>query len=257
MILIYFFIFSFGLIIGSFLNVVIDRWGTGQGLGGRSKCDSTGKTLKWFELIPVLSFLMQKGRSRYSKALLSIQYPLVEISAGFVFLFMFQKFWYVAFKNPPAFMYLFLFHSFVFCILIVIFAYDLKHKIIPNYFVWMFNLLALFNVFMLSPTPWNFLAGPLVAIPIFLLWFISGGRWIGFGDVKYSLGMGWFLGVSAGFFALILSFWIGAIIGIFLLIIGRKKDKPIPFAPFLVLATFLVFLYNIDMSNLINLLTFY
>lgn len=72
------FIFVFGTIIGSFLNVVILRYGTGRSLGGRSKCAVTGKTLQWFELIPIVSYLIQGGRTRHGGARISLQYPLVE-----------------------------------------------------------------------------------------------------------------------------------------------------------------------------------
>jgi leader peptidase (prepilin peptidase)/N-methyltransferase len=88
------------------------------------------------------------------------------------------------------------------------------------------------------------------------MWFISKGRWIGFGDVKYCLGMGWLLGISGGFSALLLSFWMGALFGILLLLKGGLKNHQIPFAPFLVLGTLIAFLYNIDMGVISSLFVF-
>lgn len=257
MTLIYILVFIFGSIVGSFLNVVIDRWNTGRGLGGRSKCDTTGKTLQWFELIPVFSYVLQGGKSRHSKTHLSVQYPLVEVSTGFVFVLIFMKFWHVAFLSPADFMFGLLFYFFIFSILISIFVYDLKHKIIPDYFVWEFNILVLLNVILFYPTFLHILAGPLVALPLFLMWSVSKGRWIGFGDVKLALGLGWMLGLSSGFSALILSFWIGAVFGIFLLLFKKPKSRQIPFAPFLILSAFLAFLYNIDMDFILNLFYFF
>jgi len=254
---IYILVFGFGAIIGSFLNVVVDRWNTGRGLGGRSKCDATGKTLKWFELVPIFSYLALHGKSRHSKTKLSIQYPLVEISTGLVFLLIFQKFWPVIFRFPPAFVLSTLFYCAVFSILILIFVYDWKHKIIPDHFSMAFGALALFSVLAFQPTLGNILAGPIVALPLLLLWAVSKGKWLGFGDVKYALGMGWFLGVSMGFAALLLSFWIGAVVGIFIIISKKAKNTQIPFAPFLVLATFLSFLYNIDMQSISNFFKFF
>jgi len=250
MMILYFFVFIFGTIIGSFLNVVIDRWNTGKTLGGRSKCDVTGKTLAWYELIPILSFLMQGGKSRHTGTKLSLQYPLVEVSTGLVFVLVFQKFWPVIFSAPANFMYAMFFYFFIFSILIAILVYDFKHKIIPDWFVWEFNILALLNVFIFFPSLGNIIAGPLVALPLFFLWFISGGKWLGFGDVKFALGMGWLLGISTGFAALLLSFWIGAIVGVGILLYYKKKNHQIPFAPFLILATFITFLYNIDMESI-------
>lgn len=246
--LIYVLVFILGSIIGSFLNVVVDRWNTGRGLGGRSKCDVTGKTLEWFELVPILSFLFQGGKSRHSKTSISIQYPLVEMSTGFVFVLIFQKFWYIVFRSPADFMFGFLFYALVFSILISIFVYDWKHKIIPNRFVWSFNILVLLNIIFFYPTFWHLIAGPLVALPFFLLWFISRGKWIGFGDVKLALGIGWMLGLSSGFATLLISFWIGAILGIVVLLVSRGKEREMPFAPFLIFSTLITFLYHIDMN---------
>jgi leader peptidase (prepilin peptidase)/N-methyltransferase len=257
MTLIYILVFIFGSIVGSFLNVVIDRYGTGRGLGGRSKCDSTGRALSWHELIPIFSFFAQGGKSRHSKTRLSLQYPLVEASTGFVFVLIFMKFWPVVFRAPADFMFAMLFYFFVFSVLISIFVYDWKHKIIPDFFVWEFNILVFANVIFFYPTFLNILAGPLVALPLFLLWSVSKGRWIGFGDVKLALGLGWLLGLSAGFASLLLSFWIGAVFGIFLLLFKKPKNRQIPFAPFLILSAFLAFLYNIDMDFIFNLFYFF
>ncbi len=248
--LIYVFIFIFGTMIGSFLNVVVDRFNTGRGLGGRSKCDSTGKTLAWYELIPVFSYLAQGGKSLHSKTKISIQYPLVEAGTGILFVLIFQKFWPMIYRFPNHFMLGLFFYFFIFSLLIAIFTYDIKHKIIPNLFVWKFNIIALLSVLFFYPTALTLLAGPLVASPLFLLWAVSKGKWLGFGDVKLALGMGWLLGLSGGFAALLISFWIGAVLGVFILIIKKSKNHELPFAPFLVLATALSFLYNIDMNSI-------
>ncbi len=248
--LVHILVFVFGSIIGSFLNVVIDRWNTGRGLGGRSKCDATGKTLRWFELVPVLSYMAQGGKSRHSKTHLSIQYPVVEISTGFVFVLIFQKFWPVVFRAPADFMFALLFYFLIFSLLIIIFVYDWKHKIIPNWFVWKFNILVLANIIFFYPSFWHIVAGPLVALPLFLLWFVSRGKWIGFGDVKLALGIGWLLGLSSGLASLLVSFWMGAIVGIFILLFKNSKNHQIPFAPFLVAGAFIAFLYHIDMATI-------
>lgn len=84
----YIFIFLFGLIIGSFFNALIFRMRKGQSIWrGRSQCPRCQKTLRWFELIPILSFIIQKGRCRGCQKKIDWQYPLVELTAGILFLF--------------------------------------------------------------------------------------------------------------------------------------------------------------------------
>ncbi|NDE68410.1 prepilin peptidase, partial [bacterium] len=80
--LIIFFTFVFGTIIGSFLNVVSLRYNTGMGVNGRSRCFSCGKTLRWMELVPILSFVWQMGKCRKCETRISWQYPLIEAVAG-------------------------------------------------------------------------------------------------------------------------------------------------------------------------------
>ncbi|MBX4211124.1 hypothetical protein KW783_04110, partial [Candidatus Parcubacteria bacterium] len=95
----------------------------------------------------------------------------------------------------------------------------------------------------------------------FLLWLVSGGRWIGFGDAKLAAGIGWLLGLAYGLSALFLAFWIGAAfsivyIAISRLFLGQKNltmKSEIPFAPFLIAALFIVFLFHIDVVGLTRL----
>src|SRR5574343_2050011 len=81
--------FVFGAIVGSFLNVVSLRFNTGVGLGGRSKCMSCGTGLTWKELVPIFSFLFQRGACKKCKSKISWQYPLVEFVAGVIFVLIF------------------------------------------------------------------------------------------------------------------------------------------------------------------------
>ena len=88
------FLFILGTLLGSFLNVVILRYHTGMGLGGRSMCMSCGKKLHAHELIPLFSYLLQRGKCRSCKSSLSIQYPIIEALSGFVVLItIFNQIW--------------------------------------------------------------------------------------------------------------------------------------------------------------------
>lgn len=275
-----------GAIVGSFLNVVIYRYNTGvSALSGRSFCFSCAHTLGWYDLVPLGSFILQRGRCRYCKTPLSWQYPLVETATAVLFFLM------AVTIIPPASVidmrvalelavYLVMTS-----LLVVITVYDIRHTIIPNPFVYTFDLLTLLpalgiiGVGMAVTT--TLLAGPLLALPFALLWLISQGRWLGLGDAKLVLGMGWLLGLSGGLAAVMIAFWAGAIIGLLLMAVSRARrwivvhTKPtswigrllgsvggytikseIPFGPFLVAATFFVFFYDITFLDIQYLLTF-
>lgn len=250
-------IFSFiaGTVVGSFLNVVAIRFNTGAGLGGRSRCMSCGKQLTWKELIPILSFLAQKGSCLKCKGKISRQYPLVEFLAGAVFVLIFFVF-------PPA-APLLAWRTFVYllatCLLLVISVYDIKHKIIPDQFVYAFVILSFVNLF-IGGSSWfhlpnltDILAGPVLALPFALLWLFSKGTWMGLGDAKLVLGIGWLLGFGKGINALFLAFWIAAIVSVIWLLATQKRFVPrteIPFGPYLVLSAYLVLLFGIQVVDI-------
>jgi prepilin signal peptidase PulO-like enzyme (type II secretory pathway) len=260
------FVFLIGLCIGSFLNVVIYRYNTGRGVNGRSGCMHCGKTLAWYELIPVISFLLQGGRCSKCSSKLSWQYPLVELSTAILFVATFYK--YLNIVTSPSIFILLAISLVAWCLLVVIVVYDIKHKIIPDGLVYTFAALGLLRVFIFVPvTPavsfyTALLAGPILFLPFFLLWFISDGRWIGLGDGKLALGIGWMLGLGLGLSAIVLSFWIGAIVSIGLMLFLELKLKgkhltmksEIPFAPFLIVGFAIVYFLSIDVLGLETIL---
>jgi leader peptidase (prepilin peptidase)/N-methyltransferase len=229
------FVFILGTIIGSFLNVVILRYNTGESIiKNGSRCFGCGRRLKWYELIPIVSFVIQKGRCRKCKSKISIQYPIVEALTGVLFLSIF----YLNYSLLSTIYYLI-----IFSLLIIIAVYDFRHQIIPDKFVYLFNFFALFNLFSF----YDFVAG-LVFFGFFgLLWLVSRGNWMGLGDAKLALGIGWLLGLFKGILALLLSFWAGALVGIFLLFFFKKEysiKSRIPFGPFLILGTIIAFFFG-------------
>ena len=255
------FIFIFGAVVGSFLNVVILRLNTGQSVvSGRSKCFTCAKKLKWYELLPIASFVFLRGKCSACQTKISWQYPITEIMTGSLFLLIFN-FQFLIFNE---FSFYFLLSTFyfliVFSLLIIIAVYDYRHQIIPNLFVWIFNILAFAGLF----RNWkparpaggleigNFaIKGILDGFILFdifaLLWGVSKGKWMGLGDAKLALGIGWLLGTAKGIAAVTLSFWVGAVAGVLLILLNKSKyglKSSIAFGPFMILGTAISFFWG-------------
>ncbi len=231
---------------GSFLNCIIYRLQTGEGfLKGRSFCPYCKHELSWPDLIPVFSFLLLKGKCRYCQKPISIQYPLVELATALIFLLIF------VFNIQYS-----IFYILISCFLIIIFVYDLKHYIIPDKIVYpaiiltlifnfqftIFNQFSIFQFSILSAVGAAAFFGALV--------LVSRGEWMGVGDIKLAFLMGLVLGWPNILVALFLAFFIGAIIGLGLIILGKKTLKSeVPFGPFLVAGTFIALFWGEKIIN--------
>ena len=257
--LFYFFVFILGVSLGSFLNSVTYRLENNESFRGRSWCPNCKKKLSWFDLIPLFSFLILKGRCRHCKLAISIQYPLVELSTGLLFLLI-TSHW-----SPISSFYglggLFFFWL-VSCFLLIIFVYDLKHLIIPDKIVYpgiviafLYQLFGIFDLGFVSdfgfsisdlkPLANSFLAALLVSGFFLAIVLISRGKWMGVGDVKLAFLMGLLLGFPGILVALFVAFFAGAIIGLGLIAFGKKSLKAeVPFGPFLVIGTFAQLLWG-------------
>ncbi len=248
--------FILGLITGSFLNVVIARYNTSRTLGGRSACMSCCQTLCWYELIPLFSFLGLRGRCRSCKTKISKYYPLVEFVTGLLFAGIFLKFQDIFVADIVAFFVMYSYYAVLFSILIIIAAYDLKHKIIPDLLSALLLGISVLGLFIFTPSVAGFaprvpetmelLSGVFLALPFLLFWLVSRGAWMGLGDAKLALGLGYMLGLARGLSAIVMSFWIGAVVGVLLIAMRSHKIKSeIPFAPFLVLGAILAFFFEL------------
>ncbi|MEK7140479.1 MAG: prepilin peptidase [Patescibacteria group bacterium] len=257
--------FTFGLIIGSFLNVVILRYHTEKSFGGRSACMSCQNKLCWYELIPLLSFFALQGRCRNCQTKISWQYPLVECITGIIFAGIFWKFsagggsafggQNLFFTDTLAFTVSYAYYVTAFSLLLVIAVYDWKHKIIPDTLAFVFGLLAFLGMFLFLnhnfyphlPSLGEIMSGVVIALPFALIWFLSKGAWMGLGDAKVALGLGWLLGLASVLSGAVVAFWFGAIIGLLLIWLSPKYSirSEIPFAPFLVLGAFLAFMLEL------------
>lgn len=227
-----FIIFFIGLCVGSFLNVLIDRLPREESIiKKRSYCESCKHKLAWYDLIPLLSFVMLSGKCRYCGFPISFYYPTVELITGVLFVLTF-------FFLPGESI---LYYLFIVSSLITIFFIDLKYGIIPDKIV--YPSIFLTFVFIALNTQYLILNTLLSAFGSFLfflfLWAITRGRGMGFGDVKYTFLMGLILGFPNIVVGLYVAFLTGAIVSLILVLWGKKKLKgsTIPFGPFLVFGT--------------------
>jgi len=248
--LIFLFIFILGLIVGSFLNCVIYRLEQGKSfVGGRSFCPHCKHVLGGLDLIPVLSFLILRGKCRYCQKPISLQYPLVELATAILFVSIFR----LQFGGDP---FSAIFSGLVACFLIIIFVYDLKYYIIPDKVVYPAIAVALifnfqFLIFNQFPVfKFSILSAVGAAAFFLFIVLVSKGKWMGVGDIKLAFLMGLVLGFPNILVALFLAFFIGAIIGIGLIVFGRKTFKSeVPFGPFLVAGTFLALFFGKEIIN--------
>ncbi|MCH8741433.1 prepilin peptidase [Patescibacteria group bacterium] len=252
----YFIVFILGLSVGSFLNSVIYRLKSGDSfLFKRSYCPRCKHALTWQDLIPLLNFIILGGKCRYCHQRISFQYPAVELATGILFVSVFlHTFNSFQIDNTAMTMLLGFYYSAAICFLIIIFVYDLKHFIIPDKIIYpailasgiwylasgiFFNLYTKYEIL-------NAVFSGLGAAAFFLaIILISRGKWMGLGDPKLAFFMGFFLGFPNILVALFFAFFIGAIIGIGLIVFKKKALKSeVPFGPFLVTGTLIAFFWG-------------
>ena len=235
-----------GCIVGSFLNVVIDRLPRGESLGGRSSCDRCGRTLSVWELVPVLSYALQRGKSKCCKKKLKIQYSLIEALTGLCF---FTITWvYLSrtssldLQNIGALLGLLIITACSIAITLI----DFRHHIIPDELqISLFVGVIIYHVSLNSLHVMLVGQALVVALPILLIYLITRGRGMGFGDVKMQMTLGLWLGITKGFLGVYLGFLTGALYGIILLVLrkaGRKTQ--IAFGPFLLLGAWIAFVWG-------------
>jgi leader peptidase (prepilin peptidase) / N-methyltransferase len=222
------FLFVLGLLVGSFVNVLIDRLPNGENvLWGRSRCDYCKKTLRWYELIPVVSYVGQLGKCRRCHKKLSVQYPVIELITGIGF---------ASLHSLP--------FSILFVSLLVIFVADLKYQIIPDSMIVLGILGTLWTGFHLIPAIGSFAF-------LYLLWIITRRRGIGFGDVKFALLMGALLGFPGVIIAFYVAFLTGAFVAVILMLARYKTWKSkIAFGPFLAAGTVVAFIWQQQLLTL-------
>lgn len=245
-------VFYFGACIGSFLNVVIWRLPQGKTLGGRSHCPHCHRTLQAWELFPLFSFLWLGGKCAGCRQKISWRYFVIEAAVGALFLLAWASFMDFSLLGSLLLLRAWL----LIALMTVVFVVDMEQYIILDSVV-IFGSLAglLTNIFLDSAagTAWTWhgylaggLAGGLAAVvPFWLVWYISKGRWMGFGDVKLAVLLGILLGWSLVGTALFLGILLGGAVSLFLLASRAKGLKSqVPLGTFLSLAAVISLLYG-------------
>lgn len=218
-----------GLAVGSFVNVVVYRVPRGKGIiWGRSACPNCDKKLAWYDLIPVVSFLIIGGQCRNCGKPISRIYPLVELYSGFVFL---SSFYLFAANGLVSW----LFAVFVLEMFLILGLIDLRHYILPDFLLLTLTVgvaaLAAIQKWVGSSGGWevfawsNFIGAALFFAVLFLIWFLSKGQWLGFGDVKLGGIVGFIFGFWGGLAILYVAIVLGALLGLLLLLVHRANLK--------------------------------
>ena len=234
-------IFLFGITIGSFLNVCIYRIPKKEDIVlERSHCMSCGNVLKWYELIPVFSFLFLRGKCRNCGAKLSMQYPMIELLNGILYLLV------VAVKG-------FTIESVLFCIctsvLIVIAVIDWRTYEIPFGCNVIIGILGMVRIVTDLSHWYEYVIGFCAVSGLFLLiYLITKGRGIGGGDIKLMAAAGLLLGWQKILLSLMIGSIAGSVIHLTLMKL-KNKERVLAFGPYLAFGIFIAMLYGNELIN--------
>ncbi|OGZ52757.1 MAG: hypothetical protein A3B25_01000 [Candidatus Ryanbacteria bacterium RIFCSPLOWO2_01_FULL_48_26] len=272
-------LFVFGAALGSFINVLAVRYDSkrfifdAHSIGGRSHCPTCSNVLRWFELVPILSFLFQRGRCRRCKSRISVQYLIVELLAGLICVFVP---WRISAMGGPASGGQFLISNYfypalwvlVFLTLLLVVLIDKRLYIIPdeaNIFLGFMGAVTTFFValrgeiantsfvgqyaliFGFPKNVWinHILAACAAGVIFALIIGITRGKGMGMGDLKLVIPLGLMFGWPDIILVIALSFVIGALYGACAIAAGKKNLKSaLPFGPFLAFAAVIIFFWG-------------
>lgn len=234
-------IFILGLVIGSFFNVLLSRLDKEEGImTGRSHCPFCHRILAWHELIPVFSFIALRGKCRTCKRKISWRYPFVELLTAILLVIFFFNYGLSLDLNIMVVIAILL----GFLLLAI---FDFSYFILPDKIVVPMIVLSIMRAIVWGEMSWEYTVGfGLLLASIFgILYIVSDGLWIGFGDVKLTLCIGIFFAFPQAVAIILLSIWIAAIVGLALLLTRRANLKTaLPFGSFLSSISILFILFN-------------
>ncbi len=237
-------IFLLGTVVGSYINSWIWRVHNHQWLwGGRSKCVHCSRTLQWYENVPIVSFLVLKGKCRTCRAPIPFDYVVVELIVPLLFLIVTYVHLASAIINPWHY-----FRDIFFTVVLtVIFVYDYKYMEIPSGVVWGGALVAFaINYFTLFLSPWSLVVGLAIGGGFFLVqYLVSHGRWVGGGDVRLGAMIGVLLGFPGILVGLFCAYMFGMVVAVPLLLTRAKNmHSEIPFGTFLAIGTYIALMWG-------------
>ncbi len=247
--------FFLGAAIGSFVNVLIDRTMRDENwVSGRSHCDHCHKTLAWYDMIPIVSFVVYRGKSRCCRTPLSYRYPVVEMIVGLLFVWWLAVgFWFFKLVSAPLTIIQPGFWLLSGVLFVILALADLFYGVVLLNIVWLGSI----AVVMYRATLWYYQAyNPkdllisLVVGSIFYIFFwglykLTKGRGMAEGDMYVALYMGILLGWPKGLLALVMSFVLGSIVGVGLIVSGLKTRKDsVPFVPFMIMAMVIALVFG-------------
>lgn len=241
----YIFIFVVGLVLGSFFNAFIFRFNTGLSVTrGRSRCRNCKSTIRWFDLVPVISFLFLKGECRNCKKQISFVYPVTELVTALAVL--------TFFTQIKSFDIIGALNLTIILTLILIAFTDIMHFIIPDNLV---ILLVIAAIILKLATGANLLLLSTFALGLSaffaILFIISKGKWLGFGDVKLTFAIALILGYPLGYLSVVLAIWAATVFSL-ILIVAKKADlkTAIPLGSFLSFSTVVFIIFNSEIQKI-------
>jgi len=227
-----------GLAVGSFLNLCIDRLPVGKSIiSPPSCCDACQQRLKPWDLVPLFSFLWLRGHCRHCSAHIPIRLPIVELATGLLFA---SLCWHYDLGSQLVMALLYA------CLFLVILVIDLEHGLVLDIVVYPGIALALiFSFFWPDLGIAMAVSGSAVGFGLMLIPYLISRGGMGGGDVKLAALIGLATGFPHVFVSLLLAFFAGGLVAIFLLLFGVKKRKQaIPFAPFLATAAMVTLVWG-------------
>lgn len=225
-------IFIVGAVVGSFLNVCIYRIPEGRSIVfPASHCPKCNGAIRWYDNVPLIGYLILRGRCRDCRERISVQYPLVEALTAIFALLLYEKF---GFGLPCLFAFLFV------CSLIVITFIDLAHQIIPHIIVLpAIPICFLAAVFVMGVRPVDAFIGLMTGVGVLYLIavyyeVITGQEGMGGGDLNLLGMLGAFFGWQSLLFILLIGAFVGAVVGVVMMMLkGKNLKYAVPFGPFL------------------------
>ena len=252
-IVIYVLVFVFGLVIGSFLNVCIYRIPKKEDtVAGRSHCMNCNETLKWYDMVPVFSFLFLRGKCRFCKSKLSIQYPIIETVNGIFYLIVF----YIYGWDTSFIVLLNIVYCIAISVLVVISVIDYRTYTIPavlNKTLFVLSIIgSLINFFgqnmSIKVLMEHVIGFFIVSVFLALVFYISKGRGIGGGDVKLMAVSGLLIGWKLILLAFILGCLFASVVHLIKMRI-KNADRTLAFGPYLSAGIIVALLFG---NNIIN-----